>query len=251
MLLLNAAILIATGAVYAYVGLVTWRRRVGGEAQLASDLFATFWLALAATTAAGALPRIMAYLGVADLALYATITHVNIFAICIALWGLLYYLLYLFTGKRGTLIPVSIFYVLFYAWLVYILAVRTPTGLEVDGWNVRLTYATEIQGPVITAFALLLILPPVLGAAGYARLFFKVDDPTQRYRIGLVSFTILAWFGTILLVFFLQVGSGVWWQIASRLIGLAAAYLIYAAYRPPAWVRTRWGIRRIDEPAGA
>lgn len=250
-LLLDALMLLATAGVYAYVGRVTWRRRVGGEAQLASDLFATWWFAIAATTAGGALTRTLGYLGVEDLALYGTLSHVTLFSLYVGLWGLLYYLVYLFSGSRRLIVPISIFYTLLYAWTVYLVAMRQPTGLAVTEWNVRLTYATELAAPVATAFVLLLILPPVLGAVGYARLYFRVDDPTQRYRIGLVGFTIAAWFGTTLLVFLLQVGGGLWWQMGSRIIGLVAACLIYAAYRPPAWVRARWGVRAVDEAEGA
>lgn len=247
-LLLDAAIVLATAALYAYVGVVAWRRRVGGDAQLASDLFATWWFALAATTAAGVVTRLLGWAGVTDLGLYLTVSQISLLGLCIALWGLLYYLLYLFSGRKQLIVPVSIFYVAFYSWIVYLVTARPPIGVEVTDWSVRLTYATELSSAALTAFILLLILPPLLGAIAYARLFFRVQDRTQRYRIGLVSFTIAAWFGTTLVVWILQVNQGFAWQVTSRLIGLAAAYLIYAAYRPPGWVRSRWGIRRVDEP---
>lgn len=249
-LLLDAGIVLATAALYAYVGVVTWRRRVGGEAQLASDLFATWWFALAATTAAGVLTRLMGWAGVKDLALYLTVSQVTLFGLCVALWGLLYYLLYLFSGRRQLIVPVSLFYVGFYAWLVYLTVARRPIGVTVDEWKVSLTYASQYSSAVLATFVLLLILPPLLGAAAYARLFFRVRDRTQRYRIGLVSSTIVAWFGTTLVVWFLDASQSFAWQVTSRLIGLGAAYLIYAAYRPPGWVRARWGIRRVDEPEG-
>lgn len=249
-LLLDATLVLATAAIYAYVGVVTWRRRVGGEAQLASDLFATWWFALAATTAAGVATRMLGWAGVTDLALYLAVSQVTLLGLCIALWGLLYYLLYLFSGNRKLIVPVSLFYIGFYAWLVYLTASRAPTGVNVEEWKVTLTYATSVSSGVTATFILLLILPPLLGAIAYARLFFRVEDRTQRYRIGLVSFTIVAWFGTTLAVYFLQIGPSFGWQVASRLIGLAAAYLIYAAYRPPGWVRARWGVRSIDEHEG-
>lgn len=247
-LLLDAALVLTTAAIYAYVGVVTWRRRVGGEAQLASDLFATWWFALAATTIGGVATRLLGWAGVADLALYVTVSQVTLLGLCIALWGLLYYLLYLFSGNRKLIVPVSLFYVGFYSWLVYLTALRPPTGVTVEDWKVTLTYATTLPSSVTGAFILLLILPPLLGAIAYARLFFRVEDRTQRYRIGLVSFTIVAWFGTTLAAYYLQLGPSFGWQVASRLIGLVAASLIYAAYRPPGWVRARWGVRGIDDP---
>lgn len=247
-LLLDAALILATAVVYAYVGAVTWRRRTGGEARLASDLFATWWFALAATSLIGALRNALGYLGVRDVALYLTLGFVSLFGMCLALWGLLYYLVYLFSGRKRLLVPVTAFYALMYAWLVYLVARWPATGVEVGEWGVRVTYATEPGGALVTALVLLIIVPPVLGAAGYARLFFRVQDATQRYRIGLVSFTFAAWFMTSLLAYFLELRGTAEWQVASRAIALGAAALIYAAYRPPAWVRSRWGIRRVDEP---
>jgi hypothetical protein len=42
-----------------------------------------------------------------------------------------------------------------------------------------------------------------------------------------------------------------WWQLASRLIGLAAALTILMAYLPPRWLKQRYGILSLtDESQG-
>jgi hypothetical protein len=63
----------------------------------------------------------------------------------------------------------------------------------------------------------------------------------------MVSFTLLGWFGSALLAYGTGLSTNPWWQAVSRSIGLVAALLIYAAYRPPGWVQRRWGVRSIDE----
>lgn len=247
-LLLDAGFLLAMGLIYAYVGALTWRRKTGGEAQLASDLFATWWFALAASTATTAATRVLGFAGVTQPAAYVALTLLGLLAVCIALWGLLYYLLYLFTGRRRVLVLVSAFYSAFFAWIVYLTSARPVTGVAIGAWKVEVLYAGTLAPGVLTAFVVLLALPPVLGAFAYARLYFRVEETTQRYRIGLVAGTIVVWFSATLVAYAFGATGGLAWQLGSRLIALGASALLYFAYRPPAWVRRRYGVRALDEP---
>lgn len=250
-LLLDAAFLILTATIYAYVGRVTLRRHVGGEGQLAATLFGIWWFALAVLQANGALNRAIAAFGALELAFFTTTTYVGMLVLSVALWALVYYLFYLLTGSRRVLLPITAFYILFYAALLYLIAYREPIGIEETAWRVALEYRHEVAKPALTGLVLALILPPLVGAIGYARLFFRVDDPTQRYRIGLVSATIGGWFGTVLVAWMVELSAQPWWQLVSRSIGLLAALLIYTAYHPPGWVRRRYGIEAVDEKAAA
>lgn len=250
-LLLDAGFLALTGALYAYVGRVTLRRHVGGEGQLAATLFGVWWFALAALQATSAIIRTLAAFDALGLAFYTTTSYVSMLVLSVALWALVYYLFYLLSGSRHVLIPITVFYLAFYASLLYIIAYLEPAGIERTAWSVRIDYAKELTGAPLAAIILAMILPPVIGAIGYARLFFRVKDPTQRYRIGLVSATIGGWFGTVLVAWMIELSAQPWWQLVSRTIGLVAALLIYAAYRPPAWVRRRYGIAAVDEPTTA
>jgi hypothetical protein len=248
-LLLDALFQVVTGVVYAYVGRVTARRRVEGEGKLAADLFALWWYALGAITASGAITRVLAWSGVRDVGIFAAVTHVSLLVLCVALWALLYYLVYLFTGNRRWLVPLSAFYVVYYLAMLYYVVLRQPIGVTVTDWAVKLEYANPAPVVSTAVIVLLLIVPPLVGAAGYARLFWRVTEPTQRYRIGMVSFTLLGWFGSALGAYGTGISTDPWWQAVSRLIGLAAALLIYAAYRPPGWVQRRWGVRSIEAEA--
>ncbi|HUR67782.1 MAG TPA: hypothetical protein VM370_00930 [Candidatus Thermoplasmatota archaeon] len=251
-LLLDALLQVVTGIFYAYVGRVCARRRIGGDAQLAASMFSVWWYALGALSGSAALTRVLAYAGVRELGVFVTLTHIAILGLCLAFWALQYYLVYLFSGERRWLLPLSGFYLALYIWIVYLIVWETPIGVDVSAWAVKLTFERPLTtGPVVAALTLLLIVPPVLGGIGYARLFFRVTEPTARYRIGLISFTIVAWFGSSLAAWGMGINTASWWQGVSRAIGLVAALMIVAAYRPPAWVRRRWQIQAAEEAASA
>lgn len=246
-LLLDALFLLVTGTVYAAVGRVTIRRHVEGDGRLAARLFGVWWYGLAILQFTGAFLRTLVAFDLLVTTFYVTTTYVLLLVLCLALWALVYYLVYLFTGNRRLLGPITAFYVAYYAFLVYYVTLREPIGFETSAWSVQLTYARDVTGAPLILLMLLLMVPPILGALGYARLFLKVRDATQRYRIGLVSFSIAAWFGIALVAWITELSLQSWWQFASRGVSLAAAVLVYAAYRPPGWIRRRWGVEPVDD----
>lgn len=246
-LLLDAAIAFASGVVYAYVGWVTSRRRIGGEAQLAASLFSIWWYTLAAITVVGTAQRVLAYAGIFDLGVHATILHVVILALVAAFWALEYYLVYLFSGSKRWFAPISLYYSILYLWILYLIVYRQPTGVSIVDGRIEWAYVRDASRAVRVALGLAFLLPTLAGAFGYARLYFRVEGTTQRYRIALVSLTFLVWFTTSLVALGLQINDDRWWQEISRYFGLVAALFILAAYRPPGFVRRRWGIEPVTE----
>ena len=88
----------------------------------------------------------------------------------------------------------------------------------------------------------LLLLPQIIGGFAYFTLYFRVTETTQKYRILLVSWSIIIWFLSPLAALAGGLAEQDWWQLASRLIGLAAALTILIAYLPPRWLKQRYGI---------
>lgn len=249
--LLATLLSLATGAVYGYVGWRLSRRRVSGPSRLASGLFTAWWFTLCGFTLAGALVRLGAWAGVVDLPMYLTWTYLSLLAVCFALWALLYYLVYLLTGSRRLMTPLSVLYVLAYVAGVYVVSAGRAEALAVERWTVKLQYA-QAPHPLAATLLLATILgPPIVAAAGYFRLYFRVEGATQRYRVGLVSVTFLTWFLSAMLAAASELNRVEWWPVASGVIGLLAALLIYLAYRPPGYVRRRYGVRAVDEEAPA
>lgn len=247
-LLVDVAFALATAGVYTYVARVTSRRRVEGGGRLALEAFSIWWYALAAITASSAITRTLAYLGVLDIGIHSALLYASILILCVAFWALLYYLAYVYSGDRRWLAPITAFYAAAYIFLLYSFVLRHPIGVEVGDWRSNIVYEREFGRDVRVALLIVFIVPPILGAIAYARLFFAAREPTQRYRIGLVSFTIVAWFSSSLIASATGLSDLPWWHFASRTISLSAALIVLAAYRPPAWIRARWHVRGVDDP---
>lgn len=238
-----------SAVVYAYVGWRLSRRPVEGDARLAARLFAAWWILLGGVTAIGAAEGFTALAGIDDLALYVTATQLIFLGLVVALWALLYYLVYVLTGSRRAMWPISVFYAAFFVWILYLMAEARYDRVDLDGANAVLHTPVEFSRAV-TGILVGLILGPVLVAAGgYVRLFFRVEGRTQRYRIGLVAVTLLTWFGSSALATALGAAKIPWWPLVSGALGLLAAVSIYCAYQPPAFVRRRFGIAAVDEPS--
>lgn len=250
-LLVAASFAFATAFLYAYVGRVVHRRDVEGDARLAARLFAIFWYAISLVGFTTALTLSLAWLDRADPVVILALSQAIYLLLSIGLWALLYYFAYLFFGSPRLLWPISVFYAAFYVWTLYLFAASgAPVGVDVTAWTATLRFSDPIppHSPAVALFGILLLVPPLAGVLAYASLWFRVRNRTQRYRIGMVAVTIFLWFGASLVVTLQQAGGADWWQLTSRLLGIAAAALVVFAYRPPAWIRRRFGIRAIDEP---
>lgn len=247
-LLVSAAFSLLNGAAYLYVGRRLSARQVSEYASLAHGLFVLWWAALGVSSLLGAV-QIGLYLGGwLPIWIYDTFTALNLLLLVIGLWGLLYYLVFLYTGRRGAWAPLAAFYLVFYAAIQALgNYYDRPTVLGDNGWN--LVERPEIDVPQVTLWLFLLgLVGPQIGAAlAYLRLYGKAEDTTQRYRIAMVSGSIIIWFGATLAASLAEVGALAAWQVASRLLALAAAGAILIAYLPPPVVQRRFGIRSIEE----
>lgn len=236
--------------VYAVVGRRVARRKVEGEAGMAWVLFSVWWYALAGLTLIQGLLALAGAVGVTDLSVHLALTHAVLLVLCVALFALAYYLLYLFTGKRSLLWPLAAAYGGYYLFLEYIVAAAQPIGVQVRTWTVNLQYTHDLAGtPVSRVLGLLLFVPIIIGAIAYFSLYFKVQDPTQKYRIKVIAWSIILWFGSSLVASNVGLNDFYWWPLISRGIGVAAALGVYAAFSPPQWVQRRWGVQPLQEEA--
>ena len=251
-LLMSALFAAASAGVYFYVGNRLARRRMASpETRLAWALFVVWWYGLAATTLVGGVLNLLGALAVTDLALFVTFTYVNLLTICVGLYGLLYYLLYLFTGNQRLLTPLTLFYIGYYIFLVYYITYRNPIGLQIGRWSAALQYERSQAGPFFALALMLLVFPQIIGSLAYFSLFFRVQDPTRKYRTALVSWSIIIWFGVALAASAFGLAQQDWWQMVSRLIGLGAALAILLAYEPVRWIKQRLGVVSITDEAAA
>ena len=246
--LLAVGFALLAAAIFAYVGYRLSRRPVSPDAQRAAELFAAWWGALAAATLTSAVQHLLAGLDRLTLPLHVVLVLFNILAICVALWGLMYYLLYVATGWNRSFWPLTFGYAWFFVMLVYVITASRPVDVGVEAWRVRTVFENPIDPTLQWMLVLLLILPAAFAALAYLFLFLRVHDRTQRYRILLVSLSILVWFMSPLVATLANVTGGAAWPIVSRLVGLLAAWTIFLAYYPPGWVRARLGVHGLEAP---
>ncbi len=246
----SAAFAVASAMLYFVVGAVVRNRVVNDDEELPNAGFVAWWWGLAASTLIGAGLTLTAAAGYTSLRLWLATTFVNLLLICIALGGLLYYLGYLFTGRRSLWVPLTIFYLVYFGLLADFILAGDPVGVLVERWQVSIDYATDTAGSLLFAIVILLLIgPQIVGALAYFTLFFRVDDRTSRYRVALVSWSIIFWFSSSLVASFSTLGDQDWWQIASRFIALAAATTVLVAYRPPRWIRETFHVKSVEARA--
>jgi len=242
---------LVSASIYFYVGYRLSQRRIASpDTRLAWNLLIVWWYCLAASTLINGLRNFLGLLNITDLALFITFSQVSLLAICVSLYGLLYYLLYLFTGNRKLLTPLTLFYIVYFILLLYYINSLIPIGITLERWNTSIQYQEEATGPFFIIILLFLIFPQIIGSLAYFTLFFRVENTTQKYRIALVSWSIIIWFGASFLASITGFGQQDWWQITSRLLGLAAALAILMAYEPLPWLKQRLGVTSIGETTG-
>jgi len=241
-LLAAAGFSLVSAAVYVFLGVRLGLREVSPEGALPARMFAAWWLGLGSSTVMTGIMTLAGGLGFVNVDLFLVLTYLNVGLICVALCGLLYYLLYLYTGLRNILAPLAVFYLAYFVLLLLFLQYSHASGVDLKDWQVALHYDRQPGGVFLALVIGLLLLPQLLGGLAYLTLYFKARGPTQRYRIALVSLAILVWFGSPLLGLGAGVSNNVSWQLLTRFVSLAAAITILLAYYPPGWVQRKWGI---------
>src|ERR1051325_4732746 len=196
-LLFDAAFAVATAALYAYVGgLVRSRTPTDPDATLANRLFAVFWFGLASINVLGAIRNVLAVAGVLDVTWHTGIGFLSIVPLVALLWGLTYCLSYIYTGKRWLFAPLTAIHAVLLAGFCFLVWWMQPKGVTVSDWSVTVDYVRHPGGPLVGLLIFTILGPVLLLSMGYASLYFRTDDPTARYRIGLVSGAFILWFGS-------------------------------------------------------
>lgn len=228
--IVSVVLSIVGGCVFLLVAYTVGSRPVSQESQRARNAFVTWWAILGGITLVGLLLQVP---GVAqDIDLYVAMLVGILALLCVGLWGLLFYLLYLFTSRRNLAVPLAVAYALYFALLTAVILNANPIGFTETEAGRTLQYERPLDAsPLYWPVVLLLVLPPLVAAIGYLSLYWKVDQRVQKRRILLVSSSIIVWFGSSLVGSGLGISDDATWGLVSRTISLAAAVTIYYAYR--------------------
>ncbi|HVM45589.1 MAG TPA: hypothetical protein VM582_06605 [Candidatus Thermoplasmatota archaeon] len=231
---------LVAAAVFAYVGAHVARRPVSEENRVAGAAFAVWWFSLAGYyTLRGATVLLIAS-GYAHLPTFETMRYLNVLILCTACWAITYHVVFLFTGRRGWIVPISVTYALVYAVGLYVTARSRAVGVAISGWRVEIAQVAPLEGTARIAILLALLGPPLLGSLAYMSLTVRLKDATQRYRSALISWSILVWLAGSLVG---SLANLTWLQAVSHFVlGFVAALAVLMAYKPPRWAQARFGV---------
>jgi hypothetical protein len=247
-------IYLISGGLYAFIGFSLGRKTFSDAADAGAwRAFRYWWFGMAVNTVLNAVAILTLAAGVTALPLFVFFSVTSTLAASLALWGLLTYLLYVYTGNRARWL--SYFYIAFALFLFYSIYSFQPTGVTMGAWQTSIQYAHAPTGAFGFAYAvfflLLIALPPVIGSIGMFTLYFRIKERSAKYRALLVPLGIFALFGLAYLVplalfpFGVRTGDLAWWPYTIRIVGVVALVIIYWAYFPPSFIQDRFKVRTV------
>ena len=211
----------------------------GNEAGGARLSLAAFWMGAGAVAAIQGARSVSAVLGVDSFALIRALDQAATPAYCMAAGGMVYYVLYILTGRATLAIPVVAYYVVMVPMLRYPVELARPIGYEVGEWNVNLVYEGALASPTYTLALAFTALPMWAGVLAYASLAFRVPGPAARYRVACMTAGLLLWVGAEVVVWAVGLAATPAGEVSRRLIGMAVALVVGIGHSPPAIVRRK------------
>lgn len=171
------------------------------------------------------------------------IRYVGYVAIGTGLWGITYYVYFLWTGRADARLPIGAFFAAMALALIAYLVAHRPVGVDVETWLVLLRFDQPVRGPLYSLILAGFALPPIVASVGYLSLLPKTPRREQRYRIALVSVSIILYLGSGLVV---RLGTSDRLMFVNlTLFGLGTALAALWAYHPPSMLRA-WLAREPD-----
>jgi hypothetical protein len=244
-LLVSASLALASAAGFALCARLALRgTNEAGGARLA---LAAFWLGAAGVAAVQGMRSLSASFGFDSFAFIRAMDQTATPAYCISAAGLLYYVLYLLTGRAWVAMPVLSYYLVMIPALRYPVEVARPIGYTVADWNVNLVYEGSLTGPTYTLALALTAVPLMASMLAYAALVLRVREPALRYRVACTAAAFILWVGIEVVVWSAGLASTGTGEITRRLVGLLVTLVVGIGYYPPLAARERWGARSIAD----
>ncbi|MDD5502704.1 MAG: hypothetical protein PHH26_04475 [Candidatus Thermoplasmatota archaeon] len=227
-------------------------RKVRPEYKRPTIMFGVWWAIMGIITANSIIQRALFEENIFVMGI--SIIYVELVALSIGIFGLLYYTLFLFTGKEKLVIPLAVFYVAVAIWLVWMVYSGEPYVVKESTVIAGKEYAPGAIAyvkPIPQYMSILvlsaLVLPQIIVCIALYSLYFKLDKPTQKYRVFMIATGILVWFGSGLVANAIGISSNPAWASISKLISVLAVAMVYLAYKPPYFAKKKYGLLSIDD----
>ncbi|MHB8585537.1 MAG: hypothetical protein ACYDDF_06850 [Thermoplasmatota archaeon] len=243
---LGASLSATISALYVAVGITMASAGLGRPSRLPLAFFSLLWFGLGALALTNTVWSVAIVSHVGGLPLAVTILQMQIVALLVACFGIVYYPLYILSGRSTIVWPVLGFYVAVFIVIQYVVAFRDPIGFHMGPWGGAIDYA-QSAGWAWGALLTVAFLPPV--AASLAFFVFIRHVPRGPQRVRMVA--IASSFGVYFLCSLIAGATPDWvmWPLVMNFIAIASASAILATVSPPSWMRKRWALRSLAEDA--
>ena len=234
-----------TVALYAVLCVVVKRRRVSGDVRAANASFALWWGCLGLATALPAAQVVLFLSGVREDYIHRGIALAAILPLIVGLWGLLYYLLYVYTGWRGWAWPLAAFYFGVFALFFIVESAVDPGLFQLKAGQVVAGAQNQLHGALVWSAVALLLGPIIVAAIAYGTLAFRLEEKPKRQRVAVTSLAIVFWFASPFLAIPIA-GNEVASVLLMRSIALAFPLMILLAHLREAGARVLGWPRRVS-----
>lgn len=238
----GALLPLATAALLAYVARLVLRRSTILADRLALRMFAVWWACAGLVIVLASAPTLLTLANAVDMRILDVTRTLTAVALALGLCGLLYYLLYIYTGERRLIVLLAIGYAAFFAFEIYYFAQFGERRLETTAWTVRAVADSRPPAWMSALFGVAVAVPILAAAIGYGSLLARVRDPEQRFRVRVVTSAFVLWFAPLLLAFLVGWDDADWFPLLYQAPGVLAGALIVAAFRPPRFLARRWSV---------
>lgn len=242
----GAVLPLVTAGLLAYVGVLMARRPVSPGARFPMRAFSAWWFAVALVNLLSSAPTWLSLAGVTDARVYAAFVYAIAAPLAAALFSLLSYLLYIYTGRRAAAVPLGLAYFAFFLFALYYFSSFGTYRVESSEWMVRTAGDAQPPAWLSALFGITLAGPVLAAVVGYASLYARVDGSEQRFRVAMVSAAFGVLFVPTLAGFLAGVEDAAWFHLVYPAAGLLGAILVVVGFRPPAALQAHW--RAAAEP---
>lgn len=201
--------------VYAILGRLELLRARSTHA-FAAGALGVFWLGLGFHLALDSVWGVAAAAGRVPPELSETALHLKIASAVVAFAGLVYHVLYVYSGSRRIAPLVAGYFAVAFALVEFNYLSRGPLGHEMTAWAAHHAFALA-GGAFEDVVLTLLFLPGIVASIMYAVLARTTTDPVLRRRVVLRALGLAGFFGGLLVGFLAEWS---WWEPAERLLAL-------------------------------
>jgi hypothetical protein len=203
-------------------------RHLPADRSHSAEAFALFWYGVGIVNLLQAVLEGIAFFQDPGVPLALAVWNTRIAIALASFAGLVYYLGFVYTGRRGIRTPVILFYAMTFLLMQVWLNVAQASSTDTTAWRVDLHFANPAHTPLYTVVVLCFFLPPLVAACMYALTLRHARSPPARRRVMIMSASLAVYFAGLTLGY---LDPSPLWGLIENLLGIGAAVGAMAAFR--------------------